>query len=214
MMYYYYYYYYYTLFVVLEYTRVSRCFVQSVCDIIMTKKMLTHTPRNKNERKSKRTKHTRIFSFCFEISAKFCIQWSCTKKPKRGEKKLSTLLEVFLAISSFFIIALFFLSFSAATSKNSFFFSRATERERERERKKERDWERRKCSLIIRFIYTGIKGRRRWKFFFNDSSFLTDRYDDDDDDDDFEQRRRGGVENCASAAAAQTSDTHHHYHHL
>ena len=32
------------------------------------------------------------------------------------------------------------------------------------------------------YLYEYIKGRRRWKFFFNDASFLTDRYDDDDDE--------------------------------
>ena len=151
------------------------------------KKMLTHhTPRKKkNERKSQKrgqkTHKTRKFS----LSSSFCeeekmslrkilqSQGLTTKSQKRGEKKLSSVtlfFSSFLSFPHFSSSSLCFLSFFLSLrprNQNSFFFSRA-------QKQKERDWERlreafEKAFFDSFYLYECIKGRRRWKFFFNDS---------------------------------------------
>ena len=103
-------------------------------------------------------------------SAKFCSQVLTTKSQKRGEKKLSR--DSFLKFSSFpstknpsLCFLSFFLSFSAATKQEFFLlFARAkTERERLREAFEKAFFD------YSFYLYECIKGRRRWKFFFNDS---------------------------------------------
>ena len=129
--------------------------------------MLTHT-RNKNGEKIKEDKkHARNFlssSFCEEkISAKFCSQVD-TKSPKKRRENS----EVFFPFLTFHHPSLcflsFFLSFSAATKPEFFLlFARAkTERERLREAFEKAFFD------YSFYLYECIKGRRRWKFFFND----------------------------------------------
>jgi len=140
------------------------------------KKMLTHTPRKKNERNSQRGQKTQNSKFSLVVilrrkneSAKNFAVKCLLQKPKKEEKK-NSLVTLFLKFpflaSLFIIIALFsfFLSFSAATKPEFFLlFARAkTERERLREAFE-------KAFFDSFYLYTSIKGRRRWKFFFNDS---------------------------------------------
>ena len=92
------------------------------------------------------------------------------KAQKRSEKTLDSFgsfLGNFLVFHHRFV---FFLSFSAATSKNSFFFSRATERERERKKERKREIERRGSVLwlFVLFILKHKGKKTNWKF-FNDS---------------------------------------------
>lgn len=140
------------------------------------KKMLTHTPRKKNERNSQRGQKTQNSKFSLVVilrrkneSAKNFAVKCLLQKPKKEEKK-NSLVTLFLKFpflaSLFIIIALFsfFLSFSAATKPEFFLlFARAkTERERLREAFE-------KAFFDSFYLYEYIKGRRRWKFFFNDS---------------------------------------------
>ncbi len=145
------------------------------------KKMLTHhTPRKKkNERENlKRGQKTQNSKFSLVVilrrrkneSAKnFAVKCWPHQKPKKRRKK--TLLWLFLSFPHFSSSSLCFLSFFLSLrprNQNSFFFSRAL-------KQKERDWEERlreafeKAFFDSFYLYEYIKGRRRWKFFFNDS---------------------------------------------
>ena len=145
-------------------------FVQ-LCDIIIRmKKMLTHhTPRKKNERNSQRgqKKNTQLEIFSRRHFAKkklvrnFAVKLTFKSPKKRRENS-----EVFFPFLTFHHPSLCFLSFFLSLrprNQNSFFFSRAkTERERLREAFE-------KAFFDSFYLYECIKGRRRWKFFFNDS---------------------------------------------
>ena len=137
--------------------------------------MLTHTPRKKNERNSQRGQKTQNSKFSLivilrknESAKNFAVKCFDHQKPKRGEKKLScdSFFEVFFPFLTFHHPSLCFLSFFLSLrprNQNSFFFSRAkTERERLREAFE-------KAFFDSFYLYECIKGRRRWKFFFNDS---------------------------------------------
>ena len=110
------------------------------------KKMLTHTPRKKNERNSQRGQKTQNSKFSLVVilrrkneSAKNFAVKCLLQKPKKEEKK-NSLVTLFLKFpflaSLFIIIALFsfFLSFSAATKPEFFLLFARKNRKREIER--------------------------------------------------------------------------------
>ena len=110
------------------------------------KKMLTHTPRKKNERNSQRGQKTQNSKFSLVVilrrkneSAKNFAVKCLLQKPKKEEKKnsLVTLFLKFSFLSSLFIIVAlfsFFLSFSAATKPEFFLLFARKNRKREIER--------------------------------------------------------------------------------
>lgn len=150
-------------------------FVQ-LCDIsiVWRKCWLTLLERKTRETLKEDKKHkTRNFlssSFCEEkMSLRKILQSSVYfKSPKKRRKKTLSWLFFwsFLSLPHFSSSSLCFLSFFLSLrprNQNSFFFSRAkTERERLREAFE-------KAFFDSFYLYEYIKGRRRWKFFFNDS---------------------------------------------
>jgi len=96
-----------------------------------------------------------------------------TKSPKKRRREKTLLFYSFFEVSFPFLtfhhpslcFLSFFLSFSAATKPEFFLlFARAkTERERSREAFEKAFFD------YSFYLYECIKGRRRWKFFFNDA---------------------------------------------
>ena len=146
-----------------------RCFVQ-LCDIIIWRRKCWLTLLERKTRETlKRGQKTHNSKFSLVVilrrkNAKFCIHKVDLQKPKKEERKNSLVTPHFSSSIALCFLS-FFLSFSAATKPEFFLlFARAkTERERLREAFEKAFFD------YSFYLYEHIKGRRRWKFFFNDA---------------------------------------------